>query len=80
MSTVFLPATKRRRRRTALPKLESIVDKKAKKKLETTRQKIQKLQQQLAGAKSQDDEPGEVERLEAEIAQLKKIADELKAS
>jgi len=54
------------------------MDKKIKKKLEKVHQKLQILQQQFAGAKQQDDEPGEVARLEreivaakAEIAQLK---------
>ena len=56
------------------------MDKKTKKKLEVTRQKIQKLEQQRAGAKSQNDEPGEVERLTAEISKLREQADELKAS
>jgi hypothetical protein len=44
------------------------MDKKAKKKLDKLRQKLQRLQQQLAGARKQEDEPGEVARLEREIA------------
>ena len=44
------------------------MDKKTKKRLEVARQRIQKLKLQLAGAKQQDDEPGEVDRLEKEIA------------
>jgi len=55
------------------------MDRKAKKKLEVIRQRISKMQQQLAGAKRQNDEPGEVDRLEAEIARLKNEADQLKA-
>ena len=46
------------------------MDKKAKKKLEVIRQKLQQLRKQLAGAKQQDDEPGEVAALEAQIAKL----------
>ena len=46
------------------------MNKKVKKKLETARQRLQLLRQQLAGAKRQDDEPGEVERLEREIASI----------
>jgi len=47
------------------------MDKKTKKKIETINQRIQKRQQQLAGARKQQDEPGEVKKLEEEIAQLK---------
>lgn len=46
------------------------MDGKAKKRLEVIRKKLQTLQLQLAGAKKQNDEPGEVERLEKEIADL----------
>jgi peptidoglycan hydrolase CwlO-like protein len=53
------------------------MDKKAQKKLDVLRQKIQKLQQLLVAAKKQNDEPGEVERLEKEIhaheAEIKKL-------
>lgn len=56
------------------------MDKKVKKKLEVARQKIQKLEQQLAGAKSQNDEPGEVERLTAEISKLREQIAAWKAS
>lgn len=56
------------------------MDKKAKKKIEVLRNRIQKLQQQLSGAKQQDDEPGEVERLETEIAAAKAEIEKLKAS
>ncbi|HEV2968342.1 MAG TPA: hypothetical protein VGY55_00030 [Pirellulales bacterium] len=44
------------------------MDKKAKKRIDLLQQKLQKLRQQLAGAKKQLDEPEEVKRLEAEIA------------
>jgi polyhydroxyalkanoate synthesis regulator phasin len=44
------------------------MDKKAKKKIQTLNQRIQKLHQQLAGVRQQDDEPGEIEALEKQIA------------
>lgn len=55
------------------------MDKKIKKKLEVLRQRLQKLQQQLSGAKKQNDEPGEVERLESEMARVRDEIQELKA-
>lgn len=54
------------------------MDKKAKKKIDVLRQRIQKLQLQLAGAKQQEDEPGEVAKLEAEIKSLLADIDKLK--
>jgi len=56
------------------------MDKRAKKKLEVLRQRIQHLRQQLAGAKKQPDEPGEVERLEKEIAALTADVTKLKSA
>ena len=56
------------------------MDKKSKKRIDVCNQKLQKLRQQLAGAKSQDDEPGEVQRLEEEIASLEAEVQKLKAS
>ena len=56
------------------------MDKKIKKKLDKANQKIQKLQQQLAGAKQQDDEPGEVARLEKEIAETRAEVEQLRGS
>ena len=56
------------------------MDKKAKKKLDVINKKVQQLQRQLAGARRQDDEPGEVERLEKEINDLQSQATELKNS
>lgn len=47
------------------------MDKKAKKKQDVLRQRLQKLQQQLAGARKQMDDPEEVTRLESEIASAK---------
>ena len=54
------------------------LDKKSKKRLEVIRKKVDKLQLQLAGAKQQEDEPGEAERLEQEIAELKAEATKIK--
>jgi len=56
------------------------MDRKTKKKLETARQRLQKLRQQLAGAKKQPDEPGEVERLEKEIATIEAQIEKLKTT
>lgn len=44
------------------------VDKKEKKRVEVLQQKIAKLQQQLAGAKKQPDDPADIPRLEKELA------------
>lgn len=55
------------------------MDKKIKKKIDVSNQKLQKLRQQLSGAKQQDDEPGEVNRLEVEIAALESEVQKLKA-
>lgn len=44
------------------------MDKKHKKRLEVLHQKIAKLQQLLAGAKKQPDDPADVPRLEKELA------------
>jgi hypothetical protein len=56
------------------------MNKKAKKRLEVVRKKVQNLKMQLSGAKQQDDEPGEVARLEAEIVAFQAEADKLKNS
>ena len=44
------------------------MDKKDKKRIEVLQQKIAKLQQQLAGAKKQPDDPADIPRLEKELA------------
>ena len=54
------------------------MDGKVKKRLEVIRQKMLILKQRLAGAKKQDDEPGEVRKLEQEIAQLEAEATRLR--
>lgn len=57
-----------------------ILDKKAKKRIEVLRGKIKTLQQRLAGAKQQEDEPGEVDRIEQEIAKYHEEIQTLKES
>ena len=44
------------------------MDKKAKKKIQTLNQRIQKLRQQVAGAKKQLDDPAELTTLEDQLA------------
>ncbi|MEY4178701.1 MAG: hypothetical protein RLY70_2275 [Planctomycetota bacterium] len=54
------------------------MDKKDKKRVDVINQRLQKLRQQLSGAKKQNDEPGEVQRLEKEIAELEAEAKKLR--
>jgi hypothetical protein len=54
------------------------MDKKAKKKSEVLRQRLLKLQQQLAGAKQQPDDPWDITRLEKEIAAIQAEITKLK--
>lgn len=54
------------------------MDKKVKKKIDVLRQRLQKLQQQLAGARKQMDDADEVRRLEAEIASAESELQKLK--
>ncbi len=56
------------------------MDGKAKKRLDVIHKKLQMLRMQLAGAKKQNDEPGEVERLAKEIADLESEGEKLKKS
>jgi peptidoglycan hydrolase CwlO-like protein len=56
------------------------MDKKAKKRIDLLQQKLQKLRQQLAGAKKQMDEPEEAVRLEKEIAAAEAELHKLKES
>ena len=55
------------------------LDKKAKKRLEVLRQRLQKLQQQLTGAKQQEDEPGEAARIEQEIQVVRAEMQQIKS-
>lgn len=54
------------------------MDKKAKKRLEVLRQKVEKTQKLLAAAKQQTDDPDEVSQLENQIAELKSEIERLK--
>lgn len=54
------------------------MDKKAKKRVEVIRKKLTTLQQQLAGAKEQPDDPDEPARIQAEIDQLRDELSKLK--
>jgi uncharacterized membrane protein len=56
------------------------MDKKAKKRVEVLQKKLQQLRLQLSGARQQDDEPGEVARLESEIADIEAEVQKLKSS
>lgn len=56
------------------------MDKKAKKKIDVLRQRLTKMQQQLAGARKQMDDADEVQRLEKEIATAEAELEKLKAS
>lgn len=55
------------------------MDKKAKKRIDVLHVKLKKLQQQLAGAKQQPDEPGDIVRIEKEIAAAHAELDKIKA-
>jgi DNA-binding FrmR family transcriptional regulator len=54
------------------------VDKKVKKKQDVLRQRLQKLQQQLSGARKQMDDPQEVRRLEQDVAAAENELQKLK--
>ena len=56
------------------------MDTKAQKRVDVINQRLQSLRQKLAGAKKQNDEPGEVKALEKEIAALEAEVARLKAS
>ena len=56
------------------------MDKKAKKRIDLLQQRLQKLRQQLAGAKKQMDDPDDVRRLEREINEVGAELEELKQS
>ena len=60
--------------------MRRLMDKRIKKKLDTIHQHLQVLRQNLAGAKRQPDEAGELERLTKEIAALEAEAQKLKAA
>ena len=56
------------------------MDKKATKRIELLRKKINDLQQRLAGAKQQMDDPDEVRQLETDIASARAEIEKLKSS
>lgn len=56
------------------------MDTKAKKRYEVLKQKLQKLKQQLAGAKQQPDDIDELKRLEKEVADVSAEIEKLKNS
>jgi DNA-binding FrmR family transcriptional regulator len=56
------------------------MDKKAKHRIDVLNQRLQKLRQQLAGARKQMDEPGESQRIEREIATVTAELEKLKQS
>ena len=56
------------------------MDKKAKKRLEILRQKVQKSEKLLTAAKLQPDEPGEAEAIEKQIADYKAEIVKIKAT
>ncbi|HEX7379756.1 MAG TPA: hypothetical protein VF278_21710, partial [Pirellulales bacterium] len=58
----------------------AIVDKKSKKRVDLLNQRLQKMRQQLAGARKQMDDPADVKRLESEIAQVAAELEKLKQS
>jgi len=56
------------------------MDKKVKKKVDVLRHRLQKLQQQLAGARQQMDDADEVRRLEQDVAAAEAELEKLKTS
>lgn len=56
------------------------MDKRDKKRIEVINQRVLKLRQQLAGARQQEDEPGEAKKIETEIATLEAEAKKLRSS
>lgn len=59
---------------------DSPLDKKAKKRIDVLRTRLNKSQQQLAGAKKQMDDPAEVARLEKEIGEINVELEKLKSA
>ncbi len=55
------------------------MDKKAKKRIQTLHERIQKLRQQLAGARKQADDPGELQALERQITEAEAEVAKLKS-
>jgi hypothetical protein len=55
------------------------MDKRDKKRIDVLNQKLQKLRQQLSGARRQMDEPDEVTRLEKQVAEVEAELQKLKS-
>jgi cob(I)alamin adenosyltransferase len=55
------------------------MNKKVQKQLEAAKKKLQNVQQQLAGARKQPDDPADIPRLEKEVADLLAEIHKLKA-
>lgn len=53
------------------------MDKKIRKRVDTLHQRLQQRRQQLASAKKQPDEPGELERLQREVAAIEAEIEQL---
>jgi peptidoglycan hydrolase CwlO-like protein len=56
------------------------MDKKAKKRIDLLNKKVNDVQQRLAGARKQMDDPSEVQQLEKELAAAKQELEKLKAT
>jgi hypothetical protein len=56
------------------------MDKKVKKRIDVLRARLQKSQQQLAGARKQMDDPADVTRLEKEISEINAELEKLKSA
>lgn len=56
------------------------MDKKAAKQQQVLRTRLQKLQRQLAGARQQDDDPRERQRIEKEIAETQAALERIQSS
>jgi peptidoglycan hydrolase CwlO-like protein len=56
------------------------MDKKAQKRIEILRKKVNDIQQRLAGARKQMDDPSEVTQLESELTAAQREIEKLKAS
>ena len=56
------------------------MDKKSKKRIEVLRKRILSTELRLAGVKEQEDEPGEVDRVLQDIADIKAEIEQLKKS
>lgn len=57
-----------------------VMDKKTKKKIQSLNERIQRLRQQLAGARKQADDPGDIAALEKQITEAEVQVAKLKGS